>query len=254
MIEDDDTASARWERSGPDGESASKPGLVTQLRLAKDDGTLFSEAERAVPLMVIVNGEDEILVPPTLTVGRFRDTRQDAGAGTNGWKSSHRVLDITPPLMLVEGMRLEILMGDATLSVLAERYVRDVNHSEAVAWFEANARSKDYPARWYGTAEADVMRAKIDTLVQQARDEGLRPNFVTLVDEIGQMFDTTCRACDSDEPERGPFNAQLLTKRDEATSVLYFAFPIVCGICSESEEALADLIQEIWDRGRGLDS
>jgi hypothetical protein len=236
----DDVTNTRWEGSGADSEAAQKPVIVTKLRISKDDGTAFVEADLREALMVVVNKEDEILGSPT--IGKF------SAAGVA------RELELATPLMFVEGMRLEIVAGAAMCRVLhAERQVRDVTQAEALAWFEANLRTKAYPARWYGAAEADVMRAKIDSLVLQARDEGLRPHFVSLTDP-GQLYDASCRACDSEDPEDGPFNAQLLTKRDDDHKVLYFAFPIVCGVCSENEEMIAELIAEIWDRGRGLSS
>ena len=236
------TKSTTWEPTGNGSDMITKPTLVTRVRLSKEGGAALSPDDASTQLLLVVNQEDELLAP--LSLARFR---------MHGLAVTPRFAELvlTPPLLLVEGMRLELCSARSDL--VAEREVRDVSHEEAIAWFSDNARSKAYPARWYGTAEADVMRAKIDNLVSQARQENLDPHFVQLPND-GSAFDTCCRACSSDDPERGPFNAQLLAKRDDALMKLFFAFPIVCGVCVEDEEKMADLQQEIWDCGRGLAS
>lgn len=236
------TKSTTWEPTGNGSDMITKPTLVTRIRLSKEGGAALSPDDASTQLLLVVNQEDELLAP--LSLARFR---------MHGLAGSLRFAELvlTPPLLLVEGMRLELC--SARSDFVAEREVRDVSHEEAITWFSENARSKAYPARWYGTAEADVMRAKIDNLVSQARQENLDPHFVQLPND-GSAFDTCCRACSSDDPERGPFNAQLLAKRDDALMKLFFAFPIVCGVCVEDEEKMADLQQEIWDCGRGLAS
>lgn len=231
-----------WEPSGTGSDMIRKPTLVTRLRLSKEGGGSLSADDASTQLLLVVNQEDELLAP--LTVARFRML---------GLAASPPFAEfvLSPPLLLVEGMRLELCSARSDL--VAEREEREVTHEEAIAWFSENARTKTYPARWYGTAEADVMRAKIDNLVTQARAEGLDPHFVQLPND-GSAFDTCCRACGTDDPERGPFNAQLLAKRDDALKTVFFAFPIVCGVCVEDENEMAGLQQEIWDVGRGLAS
>ena len=232
-----------WEPSGTGSDMITKPILVTRLRVSREGGAAMSPDDASVQLLLTVNQEDELLAP--LTLSRFR---------MHGTAATPRFAELVlnPPLLLVEGMRLELC--SARPDFVAEREVRDVTHEEAIAWFSENARSKSYPARWYGTAEADVMRAKIDNLVSQARAEKLDPHFVQLPTDGGSAFDTCCRSCGTDDPENGPFNAQLITKKDDALLTLFFAFPIVCGVCVEDEERMKDLQQEIWDCGRGLAS
>ncbi len=231
------TNDARWELST--NEPVTKPVLVTRLRLRKEDSSGFTFDECATRLMILVNQQDEILAP--ITVGDFR--------GDGGIAPPWREI-LVRPLMLVEGMRLSLTVGKK-LPLVFEREVTDVTREEAIRWFTENSRTKRYPARWYGTAETESMKAKVDDLIALAKREGLRPHFVAMTDGTGP--DLCCRACESGDTARGPFNAQLLTKRDDDEKTLFFAFPIVCGVCAEDQPLLEELIEEMWDRGRGIE-
>ncbi len=226
---------------------AKKLQLLSKIRVRHADDTPFTAADLQSPMLVVINGEDELFTG--MTVGDVPAGEMTPFSPVGG--PIERV-KLVQALMMPDGMTLEVTVGrPLNTKAIVEREVRDVTRDEAVAWFAANAKNKWYPARWYGTAESEIMKARIDALVQQARDEGLTPSFVNLHE--GGSHDATCRACDKNDADRGPYNAHLLSKRDDDLKVLFFGFPMVCGVCAESTEAIEVLIEEIWDRGRGLD-